>query len=210
MLKVILLVIGISIVSIVSTAYTAQRSVDVRDFDIAGVKIGMDWNQALGAAAKHFQVAPADFKVGEKATKYNPIIHKITGLDIPSHFSYRRGGINFFVNFIARIPVDKNRPLVVTVINYDITQTGANIAEMKKASLAKYGEPSEPGRVLSGAEIEWCANPKTTQYTPRICADTDNNAVLSLDSTKLTLKDYEWTRKLNTFINREKDIKPSF
>lgn len=42
MLKATLLVIGISIFSIVSTADAAPRSVDARNLDIAGVRTGMD------------------------------------------------------------------------------------------------------------------------------------------------------------------------
>lgn len=69
MLKATLLAIGIVVFPIASTADAAQRSVDARNLNVAGVKIGMDWDQALAAAAEHFHAAPSDFKPGPKLGK---------------------------------------------------------------------------------------------------------------------------------------------
>lgn len=202
-LKATLFVIFMGIFAMVSPAAAAPHSVDARNLDIAGVKTGMDWNQALTAAAKHFQVSPDDFKLGPRSGE-NSYVFVITGLNIPSYFTYNKDGINFIVHFAARVPADMDRPLAVEQVHYELPWSQENSIEMGKAALTKYGEQSNAPNILT---MEWCANPSTNSG---IGCGFDNKAVLRLTQTKLELLDSAWRDEQQKFIDGLKARKPGF
>lgn len=202
-IKITLSVLSLCIFSIVSLAQAEPRSVDARDFDIAGVKTGMDWNEALAAAAKHFQASPSDFKPENYPNK-DSYVALITGVNHPRYFSYKKDGVEFIVHFVARVPVDKARPLAVYQIKYEIPYSQANSAEMKKAALAKYGEQSNAPNDLP---MEWCAKPSPNTG---IGCGIDNDAVLELSQVGMELIDMSWHHEQQKFIDGMKTTKPNF
>lgn len=194
MLRTALLVSALMLV-VLPPAYAASpRSVDPRDFDIAGVKTGMDWNQALTAAAKHLQVAPSAFSLGLSKTH-------TTGAKLPGWFSYEKDGVKLVVYFEERVPFDKARPQVVDRIIYEIPDSKANRAAMEKAVLAKYGVPSNSPY----DPWLWCARPQPM----RAC---ENQAELKYwqGGVQMTLSDPAWGDALQKIREDSKARKPNF
>jgi len=143
------------------SAYAQQRLVDPREFDIAGVKIGMDFDEARAAAAKYLKISPSEIRVhspkpGE--TQYGGFmrgVEAITGAKHPSSFFYEKDKVWLGVYFEPRLPADKTRPLAVFEVAYAIPHSKENEAAMKKAALAKYGEPT----IDRISHVSWCATP---------------------------------------------------
>jgi len=172
-LKTALLVFAVGIWAIPS-AYAGPRSVDVSDFDIAGVKTGMDYKEALAAAANHFQIAPSKIK------------------KMPDRLSYLKDGIQLNIDFVTRIPVDKEHPLVVRMVLYSIVSTDENIAAMKEAAVDKYGAPSGEGIQI----MMWCANPVTYEnFEGVFCPDQASLKMYPYGS--LVLADPSWEEALS-------------
>ena len=81
------------------TPRPALRSVNARNYEIAGVKIGMGWEQALAAAAKHFHVSSDEFNTASDKTA----------------FMYKKGDSNLAVYFVQQ---ESARPPMVAYISY--------------------------------------------------------------------------------------------
>jgi len=158
-------------VLVLPSAYAKQpRLVDASGFDVAGVKIGMDFEQAREAVAKHFNVAPGEIR----SAKYSPPdcggsdvawrVKEITGAEHPFHFGYKKDNVELAVCFEPRLPVDKARPVTVVKVVYQIPKTKENAAAMREAALSKYGEPTytKPSNPISEIEVGWCAKINTT------------------------------------------------
>jgi len=144
--------LGIFAVGILTFSFAhadQPRFVDARDFDIAGVKTGMDYDQALAIMAKHFKIAPT--KIGKNGNDY---------------LYYENDGIKLSVHFKQRIPENKVHPLVVSAVIYKIPRTDANADAMKEAALTKYGKPSKDFLGM----LRWCMKP---------CGDKEASLVLS-------------------------------
>ncbi|MCH1997922.1 hypothetical protein L7Q78_34525, partial [Achromobacter xylosoxidans] len=62
--KAALLISAITAVVAAPANAEPPRSVDARSFDIAGVKTGMDYDEAVAAAAKNFGVGKHQIKAG--------------------------------------------------------------------------------------------------------------------------------------------------
>ena len=159
---------------------TPPRSVDVSNFDVAGVKTGMDYNEAVEAAAKYFKIDPCLIKPGGGI---------LVNTNHSRSFSYEKDEAVLTVDLITRIPVDKKRPGVVYKVSFKMPQSRENAAAMKKAALTKYGEPSGEGMV--GA-IMWCANPVFAANGKNVsCRE---QAALMLTFAYLELRDPSWEK----------------
>ena len=93
----------------------SPRSVDVRTLDVAGVRTGMDFDQAVHAASANFQVPRTMMK-----PEPSPGVNMVTHTRLPSYFTYERGGVNLTVHFERRIPIDKAHPQVVSQVTYEV------------------------------------------------------------------------------------------
>jgi predicted transcriptional regulator len=150
----------------------SPRSVDVQSFVIAGLKLGMDPEQAIAIVAGYFKVSPKALTIGYYAKKDieppfksvrapiprgNPNSRNDTityyetkaltgGEEMPSKFprslSYEKGGVKLVVIFAKRVHVDKNHPVAVNNIQYSIPRSKQNYDEMFQSALTKYGPPS--------------------------------------------------------------------
>jgi hypothetical protein len=151
---------------------SSPRSVDVQSFDIAGLKLGMDHEQAIAIAAGYFKVSPKALTIsywdkkdieppfksvktpiprGNPNSRSDHLLYAegmaLTGGDevkskIPSAISYQKDGVKLSVSFARRIHIDKNHPVAVKNIKYSIPRSEQNFEEMFKSALAKYGPPS--------------------------------------------------------------------
>lgn len=128
----------------------------------------------------------------------------ITGINRPNYFIYNKNGVSFAVYFAARIPPNKERPLAVEQIHYEMPWSQENTTEMRKAALAKYGEQSNAPNTLT---MQWCASPNANSG---LGCGYDNRTVLELSQTKLTLHDSTLRDEQQKFIDGLKAGKPSF
>lgn len=198
-LKAALLVSALAAVAVAPAHAASPRSVDARTFDVAGVKTGMDFDEALAATAKNFNVGKKDIRIGYAMN--NPV----TNTKMPMNFSYDKDGVSFIVHFEPRVPVDKQRPLVVSQIRYELPWTPANKEAMGKAVVEKYGRQSNYPNDLS---LEWCAKPSTN---PGMGCSTDmTQAVLKYSGVSIQMHDPAWMNARIEYMERSQTRKPSF
>ncbi|CUJ72797.1 hypothetical protein [Achromobacter kerstersii] len=198
-LKAALLISALNALALTPAHAAAPRSVDARTFDIAGVKTGMDYDEAVAAAAKNFNVSKSEIKAGYAT------VDPVTNTKTPKDFSYRKDGVELVVHFEPRVPVDKQRPLVVSQINYEMPWTPANKDAMAQAVVQKYGRQSNYPNDLS---LEWCTKPSSN---PGMGCSTDmTQAVLKYSGVTVHLYDPAWTNARMEFMNQSNARKPSF
>lgn len=198
-LKAALLITALNALAAASAHAAPQRSVDATAFDIAGVKTGMDYDEAATAAARNFHVGKNEIKAGYATN--NPV----TNTKMPMNFSYEKDGVRLVVHFEPRVPADKQRPLAVSQISYEMPWTPANKDAMGRAVLEKYGRQSNYPNDLS---LEWCLKPSSN---PGMGCSTDmSQAVLKYAGVSVQLYDPAWINARVEFVNRSNGRKPSF
>jgi hypothetical protein len=177
------------------------RSVDVLAFDIAGVKLGMTFDEARKAAAKHYGVSIDKIKAGSLGE------HPITGEKSPVSFKYEQDGSELIVSFHPRIPADKARPTAVSRIYYGVRWTKENASALRKAALDKYGASSHPRWQIPRV---WCKNPIDDAFA---YCDESRKATLKLidvGSASLELRDPSYGIALAKHNNVKKAVTPNF
>ena len=198
-LKAALLISALTAVVVAPANAASPRSVDARTFDVAGVKTGMDFDEALAATAKNFNVGKKDIRIGYATN--NPV----TNTKMPMNFSYDKDGVSFIVHFEPRVPVDKQRPLAVSQIRYELPWTPANKEAMGKAVVEKYGRQSNYPNDLN---MEWCTKPSTN---PGMGCSTDlTQAVLKYSGVSIQMHDPAWMNARIEYVQRSQSRKPSF
>ncbi|MGJ7523694.1 hypothetical protein ACSFA0_24680 [Variovorax sp. LT1P1] len=133
----------------------AFRSVDAQTLDVAGVKTGMDFEEAMAAAMKHFQVPRNQMK-----PETSPGEGLVTHARLPRYFTYEKRGVKLIVHFEDRVPVDKARPMAASLVIYELPWSQENAKAMAEAALTKYGPNSNAPYDLP---MEWCAQPNKAQ-----------------------------------------------
>ena len=198
-LKAALLISALNALAIVPAHAEPQRSVDARTFDIAGVKTGMGYDEAVAAAARNFHVGKNEIKAGYATNNL------VTNTKMPMNFSYEKDGVRLVVHFEPRVTADKQGPLAVSLINYEMPWTPANKDAMGQAALGKYGRQSNYPNNLN---LEWCQKPSSN---PGMGCSTDmTQAVLKYSGVSIQLHDPAWTNARVEFVNRSNSRKPSF
>lgn len=198
-LKSALLVAALYAAMVAPVHAASPRSVDASTFDVAGVKSGMDFEEARAAAAKNFNVPVSQIEVG---TAYpNPV----TKTKLPNSLSYRKNGVTLLIHFEGRVPVDAKRPLAVSQIRYEIPWTPDNKKAMAQAVVEKYGKQSNYPNDLN---LEWCAKPSSN---PGMGCSTDmSQAVLKYSGVSIQLVDPAWINARIKFVEQSQSTKPSF
>ena len=153
-LILILFVANIFSASLASAAPPSNwHSVDVTQFDVAGVKLGMSYDHAITAIGEHFHLSPTEIKKIKDSTLYS--YNRITKNKQPSSARVKKDNISMEVSFSARIPINSSDPVAVSFINYSLPNTKENISTLKEAALSKYGQPSDNRRQ---SNLMWCAD----------------------------------------------------
>lgn len=197
-LKAALLCSALSVAALPVQA-ASPRSVDARTFDVAGVKTGMDFNEARAAAAKNFKVPESQIEVG------TPYLNPVTNTKLTNTLSYKKNGVTFLVHFEGRVPVDAKRPLVVSQISYELPWTPDNKNAMAKAVVEKYGKQSNFPNDLN---LEWCEKPSSN---PGMGCSTDmTQAVLNYSGVSIKMVDPAWINARIKFVEQSQTTKPSF
>lgn len=183
----------------VASLAAAPRSVDARALDVAGVKTGMDFDQAVQAASANFHVAKTMMK-----PEPSPSVNVVTHTRLPSYFTYESGGVRLLVHFEPRVPLDKAHILVVSQVSYEVPWSQQNKASMAAAAKAKYGISSNAPNDLP---YEWCAMPSDN---PGIGCNAKPQAVLKLSQVQMTLIDPAWQNARIRYLEDKQAVKPSF
>jgi hypothetical protein len=176
------------------------RFVDARAMDVAGVKLGMDYNQALAAAAAHFGVTPDKIKPEQYPHKDD-----ITGQKLPRYFNYEKDGVSLEVSFEVRLPADKAHPLAVAGVRYAIPWTNENQNSVRRAALEKYGSPT--GNF--GGVTQWCDTLENPRNPGMGCSMAHAKLWLG-PLAGITLEDPSYHEAILKYINEQKSRKPNF
>jgi hypothetical protein len=172
------------------------RSVDIQSFDVGGVKIGMSFDEARTAMAKNFDVPVSEIR----ASALGDLEVAIIGKKLPHILVYENNGIRMQTNLTPRLPLDKDRPLAVVSVTYEIPWTKQNEIEMEKAARAKFGPPSD------GSNLRWCEEP----YPNVGMGCLANKAEISVGGTKIRMNDPSWSIAVRKFLDDQKAAKPKF
>ncbi|EOL9008265.1 hypothetical protein ACRV4U_002402 [Cronobacter sakazakii] len=176
------------------------RAVDVTAFDVAGVKTGMDYDQAVKAMTDHFHVPASALNVDKF-----PMMNPVTGNKQPQYVGYEKDGVELSVHFEGRVPVDPAHPLVVSMITYKLPWSTDNKTAMEKAALEKYG-PQSNGTYTT--PMVWCKNPG--KMASDASSSDRNQATLELSNTSLELSDPSWSQARITFMESKQTRTPGF
>ena len=181
------------------TATAAPKSVDARTLDVAGVKTGMDYDQAVTAVMQHYKVSKDQIKPDAF-----PSVNIVTQTKLPSYFNYEKDGVKLTVHFEGRVPVSRERPLAVSMVSYELPWSQQNSAAMASTAQDKYGEQSNAPNKLP---MQWCEKPSSNIGVGCIAGE---QAVLEVSQVRMTLTDPAWQKARITFMNDSQKRKPSF
>jgi hypothetical protein len=135
------------------SADVAPGGVDVSKFDIAGVKLGMTYEEAKKAVAKHYGVSVSEVRDSDAVRN---VSHPLTGAEYSrSAFWLAKNNTTLWVHFIFRLPEDKTRPTTVESVKYEVPRNRE--AELKETAIKKYGQPNSV-HAYSG-HARWCEVP---------------------------------------------------
>jgi len=176
------------------------RSVDANQLDVAGVKVGMGYDEAIAAASQYLHVDKASLKP-EALPSERSLIYLVTHQKLPGYFVHEKDGVRLQVNFAPRVPYDKNNPLVVDQVSYSMPWTPQNVKSFKEALVAKYGEPS------GGMYGEWCAEPSPNRG---MGCSMYHGTVLKAGDTELTLYAPEYGDAVTRYQQELQSSKPGF
>ncbi|MDK9444733.1 hypothetical protein WCU81_14345 [Pectobacterium atrosepticum] len=186
---------------LVPPAYSAPsvRSVDVKSFDVGGVKTGMSVEEARTAMQKNFGVS-AD-KIRASKSMKNQYATIIYGSPQIQDLVYENNGTRMQVSFDPRIPYNKSNPMAVSQVIYEIPWTKENEDNMVKAALKKYGPVS-----TGGVFPVWCEKPMPSSGMG--CES--GTASLTMGNTKIKLIDPAWQNATSKYMDQQKATKPQF
>lgn len=179
-------------------AQDAPNAVDFNAIDIAGLRLGMGYQETIETIAGHFgmTVEAVDAKAGK-------LDNQLLDQKLAQWLSITQGPETISVNFATRIPLDPNNPLVVDVVTYKLPWTPENEASMAQAALEKYGQNSNAPETYAR---QWCSNPAPN--TMDVCPLSE--ARLTLVSTELQMTDNAYDRAVQDFLNEPKTVQPKF
>lgn len=186
---------------LVSPASAAQpvHAVDVKSFDVGGVKTGMSVEEARAAMQKNFAVSADKIRASKSADYQAPTL--ITGTEQVMYLVYENKGTRMQVTFEPRVPYDKSNPMAAALITYEVPWTSDNQNAMKEAALAKYGQVS-----TGGVYPIWCDKPLPSSGMG--CEP--DSASLEVASTSLKLIDPAWQNARMKFVDQKNATKPQF
>lgn len=181
----------------------AGEGIDISGYDVAGIKIGMSFDQARKIVAKHFSISPQKIKFGKTG-----IVNMTRVKEHPSFFSYANNKESIVVHFTPVVPFTDNMDVIVHSVGYSVSpNTKENQAEVAKAALAKYG------RGVNSFTPEWC--PRPIKYGLKnefgdIYTCWHNDIALRVQSSSVTMSDPGLIALANDYANKIAKAQPKF
>lgn len=197
--SVVLSLATISVLFAAAVIAAEPRAIDARTFDVAGVKTGMNLDQAKNAVAHHFGISVSE--LGPDSTSRE---HPGTGVTYPSYITYEKGGERVVAHFEPRFSKDESHQVAVSLVIYELTWTIENEKAMANAALKKYGQPSN---ALNSTKLEWCIDPSSNTG---VGCGLSSEAKLSVSGTTVRLIDPSWQQARIEFMEKEKSVVPRF
>ena len=192
-----LVALSSALISVSANAIPPVRVVDVKSFDVGGVKMGMSIEEAQAAMQKNFGIKPAQIRASKSMESQTPSI--VTGSQQIIHLVYEENGTRMQVSFEPRVPYNKSNPMAVSHVTYEIPWTKENEVNMVEAALKKYGPVS-----TGGVFPVWCEKPMPTSGMG--CES--GTASLTMGNTKINLIDPAWQNAVISYMNQQKKTKP--
>jgi len=192
-----LVALSSALISVSANAIPPVRAVDVKSFDVGGVKMGMSIEEAQAAMQKNFGIKPAQIRASKSMESQTPSI--VTGSQQIIHLVYEENGTRMQVSFEPRVPYNKSNPMAVSHVTYEIPWTKENEVNMVEAALKKYGPVS-----TGGVFPVWCEKPMPTSGMG--CES--GTASLTMGNTKINLIDPAWQHAVISYMNQQKKTKP--
>lgn len=190
---------GVSALLVSSFCAATPRAVDAEQFDIAGVKLGMDPEAAVVAIAERLGID----KLSIEFDKF-PQENRITNTKEPKYFTAKISGASVIVHFEPNVPYNPKNKMAVSMIIYEQPWTPDNVASMKQAAIEKYGQPSN-GTI--GVSSHWCLQPHNN---PGFGCSEFRGPKLVLSGTKLQLEDFRYRQAVIDYMNKSSSSKPAF
>lgn len=192
-----LVALSSALISVAANAIPPVRAVDVKSFDVGGVKMGMSIEEAQAAMQKNFGIKPAQIRASKSMESQTPSI--VTGSQQIIHLVYEENGTRMQVSFEPRVPYNKSNPMAVSHVTYEIPWTKENEVNMVEAALKKYGPVS-----TGGVFPVWCEKPMPTSGMG--CES--GTASLTMGNAKINLIDPAWQNAVISYMNQQKKTKP--
>lgn len=166
----------------------ARRGLPVEKMEIQGFRLGMTAEEVRA------RLKELGYKEGTVSTGLGK--NKIYNRKIVTAVDAKRDTEYLMFNFTSRVPVDQNRPTELISMMYQIPATPENKESLRKAAIAKYGQPTVPnwGR--------WCEKPGSNN-----CLD-QKQYVLTLGAGFLQLRDNAADDRVSEYENALEAVKP--
>lgn len=192
-----LVALSSSLISVSANAIPPVRAVDVKSFDVGGVKTGMSIEEAQAAMQKNFGISPAQIRASKSMKGQTPDF--VTGSQQIMHLVYEDKGTRMQVSFDPRVPYNKSNPMAVSQVIYEIPWTKENEDNMVKAALNKYGPVS-----TGGVFPVWCEKPMPSSGMGCV----SGTASLTMGNTKIQLNDPSWHNAVVNYMDQQKQTTP--
>lgn len=199
MKKLIYILITILLLVMIKNIYAAGKSVDVTQFDIVGVKLGMTTDQAVNAITTNLGIDKSQIKFTTgKIQEFTGNAEVIFSFEVATQIGKYR------VAFSPNILNGKNDQIVVASVKYIIPLNVDNIKATAKAMVSKYGQPS----TQKSKSLAWCLSPEQISCTHY----KQTNPYLSFDALTgiMVLNDRRYGEAIVKYIDKKKTTKPVF
>ena len=200
-----------TITMLAATISHAERvNHDVSGFDIAGITLGMGSEEAIAAMAELTGVPLEDMN-----TSF-PEANPVTGQDEITYATAATDDFEISISLSAAVPPNKNQPLIVSRITFQMPRSPENIASMRTRALEKYGAPTD-GKIddPDHFDLAWCMIPADN---PTASCSSGVGKYLELRGgldglrsvRQLTLFDISYSDAVGDFVNGENSSEPKF
>ncbi len=169
---------------------------NVRDFDIAGVKLGMNWNQALTALTSQLNIKESDLLM-DKYLREDIVLKK----KVPKYFVFENDDLRVQVSFVAAVPIDEINPLRANLISYETNRTNDNMMKMRDKAFEKYGTPTNGIRETDhvSTKYSWCRYDESIKFNTCFKAI---GAKLEVTAPKITLTDPTYLKNIQVYMDK--------
>jgi len=180
---------------------------DVSEFDIVGVKLGMNLTEAKAAIVTNFEVTESDITPDKFPTK-NLVLKK----EIPLIYKAKKDQAEIVVHFSPAIPLDSENPLRVSMVIYKLPQSTDNYVAIKELAIEKYGNPTngyDPSQDY--LDLKWC---NAEEKDKRVGCQNHIGAIMETSNSfdaQIKMHDLmKYDKAIMKYLEDQKKQKPSF
>lgn len=165
-----------------------DKTADIMDFDIVGVKLGMTEQEVIKAIESSWGLTKEEMNIK----------HPIMSIDAQVIASKAKQRIVVDLN-TPRVGEDRETPIVDRIV-YDMVESPENEQAILERALEKYGKPTN----YDGTAYVWC------QIKPFSGCNTDTSAGLSLIGTRMAFFGPTHETEIRERMSKPENPKPDF